>query len=149
MSTGTNSERVEFRLADNRDVETLGRLNAELIRDEGHPNPMSVAQLVRRMDEWLRSDYQAIIFEQGQAIIGYALFRREPDHVYLRQLFVRPENRRQSVGRHAVKWIGENVCREHARIRIDVLMANEAARSFWSAIGFHEYCVTMEMDLGK
>ena len=35
------------------DVEGLAELNKGLIEDERHPNPMDVAQLTKRMREWL------------------------------------------------------------------------------------------------
>lgn len=43
-----------FRFAKPEDAELLAPLNAQLIRDEGHNNPMTVVQLVERMSGWLR-----------------------------------------------------------------------------------------------
>ncbi len=147
MIGNRNQDEVQFRFAGEADAETLGTLNAQLIEDEGHRNSMTVAQLVQRMAGWLKGEYQAVVIEQGGMVVGYALFRREPDHVYVRQLFVRAENRRRGVGRSTMQWLADNVCQGRQRIRIDVLVGNDLARSFWAAIGFREYCVTMEMDL--
>jgi GNAT superfamily N-acetyltransferase len=138
---------VHFRFAGETDAVMLGALNSQLIKDEGHRNSMTIAELGERMAGWLQDEYQAVVIEQGGMIVGYALFRRESDHVYLRQLFVRAEHRRRGIGRSTMQWIAENVCQEGQRIRIDVLVGNALARSFWTAIGFREYCVTMEMDL--
>jgi len=146
MTVKRNDTDVCFRLAVDTDAAALGSLNAQLIKDEGHRNSMTIAELIQRMNGCLKGDYQAVVIEQADVIVGYGLFRREPDHVYLRQLFVQAENRRRGIGRSAIQWLAENICDEHSRIRIDVLVANEAARWFWSAIGFHEYCITMEMD---
>jgi GNAT superfamily N-acetyltransferase len=79
--------------------------------------------------------------------VGYALFRQGSDHVYLRQLYVAAENRRRGIGTRALEWLAENVCQDTLRIRIDVLVENTTARSFWAATGFREYCITMELDL--
>lgn len=124
----------------------LAPLNAQLIRDEGHRNSMTIAQLEQRMVGWLRGEYQAVIFELASLVIGYALFRREPEHVYLQQLFVDAAHRRRGVARAALRWLWRNAWADAPRIRIDVLVGNRDGQAFWRAVGFREYCVTMEME---
>jgi GNAT superfamily N-acetyltransferase len=138
---------VEFRFATVEDADTLGGLNAQLIRDEGHRNSMSIPQLVERMAGWLRGEYEAAVVDEFGVIVGYALFRRETDYVYLRQIFVRTENRRRGIGRSLFQWLVKNAWQAARRVRIDVLVGNEAALNFWKAIGFAEYCMTLEMEL--
>jgi ribosomal protein S18 acetylase RimI-like enzyme len=138
---------MSLRRATSADATVLANLNGQLIQDEGHRNPMSVPELVERMRSWLDGDYQAVIAEEHGAFVGYALFRRGPDHVYVRQLFVQRNTRRRGIGRNIVQWLIDNVAEDVARLRIEVLVGNEAAKSFWKAIGFHDYCVTMELDL--
>lgn len=82
---------MNYRFATSEDALLLAELNEQLIRDEGHRNPMSPVQLTDRMAGWLRAEYQAVVFEEGSSALGYALFRFEPDHVLLRQLFVLPD----------------------------------------------------------
>jgi GNAT superfamily N-acetyltransferase len=137
----------QIRFATLDDADALGALNALLIRDEGHRNPMSVPQLVERMSEWLRGEYKAVIVETQGAIVGYALFRRDPDYVYWRQLFVQAEHRRCGIGRSMIQWLLKNACQGAPRLRIDVLVGNTAARRFWESLGFRDYCLTMEMEL--
>jgi len=137
---------MQFRFARAEDAELLASLNAQLIRDEGHRNPMTVAQLAERMSGWLSGEYKAVIFEGSEEVIGYALFRREPEYVYLRQLFVRPRFRRQGFGRQAIAWLWRNAWTDATRLRIDVLVGNTAGQAFWRAVGFRDYCITMEMD---
>lgn len=136
---------TQFRFATVADAERLAPLNAQLIRDEGHRNPMTEAELAQRMTDWLRGDYRAVVFEDGSDLIGYALFRAEPEHVYLRQLFVTADHRHQGVGRQAVAWLWQNAWKGTPRVRIDVLIHNAMAINFWHAVGFHDYCITMEM----
>lgn len=136
--------RISYRFATPDDAAPLAALNQQLIRDEGHRNTMSLAQLTQRMTEWLRGEYQAVLFEDESDTIGYALFQREPDFAYLRQLFVAPERRRQGIARDALDWLWHNAWPDAPRLRIDVLANNAAGRAFWHAIGFQEYCVTME-----
>lgn len=124
----------------------LAPLNAQLIRDEGHRNPMSVAELEQRMAGWLRGEYEAALFESGSQIVGYALFRRDSEHIYLRQLFVVPVLRRRGIGRSALAWLWANAWKDTQRLRIDVLLGNASAQAFWHAVGFKDYCVVMEME---
>jgi GNAT superfamily N-acetyltransferase len=137
---------LRFRLATPLDAALLAPLNAQLIRDEGHRNSMTIAELELRMADWLRGEYRAVIFELASLVIGYALFRCEPEHVYLRQLFVAPAHRRRGVARAALRWLWRNAWADASRVRIDVLMDNLEGQAFWRAVGFGEYCITMEME---
>lgn len=135
-----------FRRAGIDDAETLARMNHQLIRDEGHRNPMDVIQLTDRVRQWLNGGYSAVLFESQQTAIGYALFRQEPDYVYLRQSFVRPEYRRQGIGRNAIHWLWQSAWSDTNRLRIDVLVGNTIGREFWASVGFRDYCITMEAE---
>jgi ribosomal protein S18 acetylase RimI-like enzyme len=139
-------ETLRFRPARPDDAVLLAPLNAQLIREEGHRNPMSVSQLEERMRQWLQGLYRAVIFESGAELVGYALYRPEVDHVYLRQFYVRPEYRRRGLGREALAWLGRYAWSGTPRLRIDVLVGNAGALAFWRAAGFAEYSVTMEME---
>jgi GNAT superfamily N-acetyltransferase len=123
-------------------------LNAQLIRDEGHRNPMTMQQLADRMSGFLRSDYRAAIFAESNQTAGYALFRRELEHIYLRQFFVCPHLRRRGIGKAALKWLWESAWSDATRVRIDVLVDNSPGTGFWKAVGFREYCLTMEAERG-
>ena len=98
------------------------------------------------MSEFLNAEYRAALFESRGDVVGYALYRAEPEHLYLRQFFVRPEWRRQGIGRIAVSWLKQQAWRNHSRIRLDVLTKNPAAMAFWRAVGFSDYCTTMECE---
>jgi GNAT superfamily N-acetyltransferase len=145
---------MRFRLASVADAEALGALNAQLIRDEGHRNAMTVPELVDRMASWLRGEYEGVLVEEdandaGGEIVGHALFRREPDSIYLRQIFVRVEDRRQGLSRSMIEWLMTNAWQSAARVRIEVLVGNATGREFWHALGFRDYCITMEMECSR
>ena len=137
---------LEFRQAAPEDATLLARMNQQLIHDSGHRNPMSLLQLEERMSAWLQNEYKAFIFLKVQEPVGYALFRSDPDWVYVRQVFVLPELRRQRVARAAVKWLRSNIWPNEQRLRIEVLVHNEVAISFWQEIGFRDYALTMELE---
>ena len=134
-----------YRFATPSDASAIAPLNAQLIRDEEHRNSMSLSELRDRMRAWLESDYRAVLFEVRSDIAGYALYRLDPEYVYLRQLFVAPAFRRQGIGRAALAWLWQNAWDDAPRLRIDVLIGNTNAQAFWRAVGLKEYCLMMEM----
>ena len=137
---------MDFRTATPADAPLLARLNKQLIDDERHRNPMSIEQLTERMAGWLAGEYQGRIFSLAGEVIGYALFRHETEHVYIRQFFVAPQHRRRGLGRAAIEWLRCHDWAGAGRLRLDVLTGNAAAIAFWRAVGFSEYCLTMEAD---
>jgi GNAT superfamily N-acetyltransferase len=135
---------MKYRYATTADVAVLANMNVDLIRDEGHRNPMSVGELQARMADWLSGEYQAVLFEDDGEPVGYALFRREPQWVYVRQFFVVSTRRRRGVGRAAVDWLLNNAWPQDIPVRLDVLTGNAGGIAFWRSLGFGDYCITME-----
>ncbi len=60
---------------------------------------MTVPELERRMKSWLASEYTAVLFKIDGAVVAYAVYAEEPEKIYLRQLFVARNRRRQGIGR--------------------------------------------------
>jgi len=135
---------MRFRRATIADLPLLARMNARLIRDEGHRNAMTGPELQMRMQGWLAGKYTAAIFESDAAQVGYVLYRREEPHIYLRQFFVERDWRRQGVGRAAIEWLLKNEWHDAPRVRLEVLTGNAAAIGFWRSVGFADYAITME-----
>ncbi len=132
-----------FRTATVADAPVLGRLNHLLIRDEGHRNPMGVDALVERMRGWLANDgYEALLGFDGDNLVAYVLWRDEPDCVYLRQIFVQREHRRQGVARHLMLSMFERW--PDKRLTVDVLAGNARALAFWRRMGYRDYAVLLE-----
>lgn len=139
------SQNINYRRAIPNDLPLLAELNHQLIRDEGHHNPMTVAQLQERMQGWLNDDYTAIVFEDHSEVVAYALFREQPDELYLRHLFVVRHRRRKNIGRRAMRLLFAEVWPPNKRLTVSVLTTNTAAVAFWRAIGYSDYCLTLEM----
>jgi GNAT superfamily N-acetyltransferase len=135
---------VRYRNATAVDAVVLAQMNRQLIRDEGHHNRMSLSELDERMRSWLEGEYQAVLFEDEQGAVGYALYKWEPEWVYVRQFFIQPERRRQGIGRAAWAWLRENPWRQARGIHLDVLVGNARGIEFWRSLGFVDYCITME-----
>ena len=136
---------MTFRPATLDDCALLAELNHQLIQDEGHRNRMTATELEQRMRGWLSGEYRATIFEENGEVVGYALFREQPEDIYLRQLFVVRHRRSQGLGRQAVEILRSQVWPRTKRLTVDVLVTNKRAVAFWRAIGYTDYCLTLEI----
>ena len=136
--------KLGWRFASEGDLGFLAEWNHQLIRDEGHRNPMTVQELGQRMRGWLAGGYEAVVFCDGDPA-AYALFRREEGLVHLRQLFVRRDMRRRGVGRCAFEILRRDVWPRSARLTVDVLCSNKSAIAFWRSVGYRDYCLTLEI----
>lgn len=137
---------LKFRQAVTEDAALIAQMNQQLIRDTIHRNPMSIEELENRMISWLRNESKAFLFFKDETPVGYALFRPDSDWIYLRQFFVLPEFRRQGIARAAITWLRSNIWKTEQRLRIEVLINSTAAISFWHAVGFKDYALTMELE---
>ena len=136
---------MNFRRATVDDCALLAELNHQLIRDEGHRNKMTVPELEQRMKGWLVSEYTAVIFEEKREVVAYALYRDEPDELYLRQLFVARNRRRQGIGRAAVEILRTQLWPKNKRLTVSVLVQNTTAVAFWRAVGYQDYSLILEI----
>ena len=128
------------------DCALLGVLNHQLIQDEGHRNPMTELQLAKRMRLWLgRGGYTAVIFEEGGAVVAYALYREAPDEIYLRHLFVVRHRRRQGIGRQVMQTLRDGVWPRGKRLTVEVLCKNPPGIAFWRAMGYQDYSLCLEI----
>jgi predicted acetyltransferase len=134
-----------YRHATEKDCATLADLNYQLIRDEGHRNPMTVLELEERMRGWLGKEYKAILFEADGVLMAYALYREQAGEIYLRQFFVIRQQRRMGIGRQAFEILRSEVWPKGKRLTVEVLVQNVVALSFWRAVGYRDYCLTLEI----
>lgn len=134
------------RRATRADCALLGRLNFELIQDEGHRNPMTEPELARRMKFWIsRGGYAALLFAVGEEVVAYALYRENPAEIYLRHLYVARGRRRQGMGRQVMRTLMDEVWPHGKRLTVEVLWTNRAAIAFWKAVGYREYSLCLEI----
>ena len=136
---------MEHHIANETDLDILAQWNHQLIRDEGHRNKMTISQLRDRMRQWLAGDYTAVIFDKDGESVAYALFRETEDNIYLRQLFVKRENRNRGIGKEAVRILKEEIWIKSKRLTVDVLSHNKAGIAFWHSVGYKDYCLTLEI----
>ncbi len=106
---------------------------------------MSVAELERRMRDLLAAEYSAILFEDGGVTVAYGLYCEEAGGIYLRQLFVASNRRRQGIGREAMEILRSKIWPKDKRLTVEVLAGNAAGVAFWRAVGYKDYSLTLEI----
>lgn len=136
---------LTWRQATRRDGAVLAELNHQLIADEAHRNQMSVRELERRMRSWLEEGYEAVLFERGGGVVAYALYLAQYDEIYLRHFFVVRHCRRKGIGRAAMGLLRCQIWLKGKRLTVSVLCHNEAGIKFWRAMGYGDYCLTLEI----
>jgi GNAT superfamily N-acetyltransferase len=137
---------MHYRFATVADARFLAELNYQLIRDEGHRNPMDVNQLEHRMYGWLSArEYCAVIFVQEDTPVAYALYREDPEEIYLRQFFVVRTRRRHGFGRSAMQSLLSDIWPRTKRRTVSVLAHNTSGVAFWRARGYQDYALTLEI----
>lgn len=135
---------LKIKKAKLEDCAVLAEMNLGLIRDSGHRNPMNVPQLTRRMRGWLKNNYQAYFFEENGTIVGYAVFRKDEEYLYIRQFYIKPGFRRQRAGQSFFEILRKKVWKNSKLLRLDVLVKNVPGIRFWRSVGFKDYCLTLE-----
>jgi ribosomal protein S18 acetylase RimI-like enzyme len=134
---------VRVRPARKVDVPILASMNDELVKAEWGPATLSIGQLTARMATFLERGYEAHIVESGDDMVGYVLFRRDVDHVFVRHFYIAPGQRRAGVGRRVFEWMSEKVWAGE-RVILQVRGGHEQALRFWEALGFQERFVALE-----
>lgn len=136
--------RIQFRHATERDLDLLAEWNHQLIADEGHRNPMGISEIRHRMGGWIAGEYTAVVFFEN-VDLAYALFAEGDSEIHLRQFFVRRDRRRKGIGRAAVEILFNRVWPKSKRLTVDVLAKNKAGVAFWRSVGYHDYCLSLEI----
>lgn len=134
---------MEYRTAGDDDLALLAELNLQLIRDEKHSNPMSVAELEQRMRAWLARAYSAVLFLSEGTVVGYALYRSDDTGIFLRQFLILRHERRKGFGRAAMDLLFRRVWPVGATVTLEALCANQTAIDFWRAMEFDVYALTL------
>jgi ribosomal protein S18 acetylase RimI-like enzyme len=133
--------KVRVRAATPADAEAVaGMAQAFSVADGGRPSRLS-AEAFRRDGFGARAAFTALIAEVDGHVAGYALFYPGYDSdgatrgVYLADLYVRAELRRQGVGRALVATVAAYSRRDGARWMFwSVLKRNKGARRFYRTV---------------
>lgn len=132
---------LSLRHATVADIPQLALFNQQLIQDEGHDSQASLIELEQRMTRWLSGPYVVALIELGEEPVAFASWREDEDGVYLRQFFVAREQRKSGVGRATFALL-DQLWRDQT-VKLDALLHNERALSFYRALGFADYSLVM------
>jgi ribosomal protein S18 acetylase RimI-like enzyme len=138
---------LTLRVCTEEDLELLAELNKQLIEDELHDNTMNIEQLKVRMRQFIRTDYNAYLFEREDEMIGYALVDHTRKPLYVRQFFICRDQRRNRYGKLAFEMLLERLDTED--IDIEVMHGNETGYAFWKSLGFRERSIYMRRNKGE
>ena len=84
-------------------------------------------------------DTFALLACDRELVVGFAIMFFGDEHAHLNLLAVRPSHQRLGIGRRMVEWLTESACTAGiATIHLELRTANQAARSFYTALGFSE-----------
>ena len=119
---------IEVKECTPEDVSLLAEMNKQLIEDEKADNSMDIIQLKNRMTDFLNNEYKAFFFILNKEIVGYTLCDMTKEPIYLRQFFIKREERGKKYGKIAFKNLLEKIGIKE--IEIDVLKWNEAGIKF-------------------
>ncbi|SAK97309.1 Acetyltransferase (GNAT) family protein [Caballeronia pedi] len=150
-------ETLDIRPATDADFALLARMNRELIEDEGHRNPMTIAQLEARFRRFVSEDgYSVDLLLLDGEIAGYTTHRYEPDNaeprgrrVFVRQFYIARGKRGGGLGRRALERLIHTRFAEGDRVFLDVMETNPGGKAFWARTGFTPYSTTMERVVRK
>lgn len=136
---------LSFRRATTADCAILGDLNFQLIHDLHLPHLLSREQMVRRMRRFLKSGHRAILFEQDDQVLAYALYRESKQEIYLRQFLVVRKARRKGVARRALAMLRSQIWSKRKRLTLEVLVTNRRALEFWRKVGYVDHALKLEI----
>jgi ribosomal protein S18 acetylase RimI-like enzyme len=133
---------VRVREALPADAKTIAAFAHALSLEEGHPAPALEAQHVCVEGFGASARFRALIAERDGQPVGYALFYRAyaTEHaargLYLQDLYVAPEARRQGAGRALMAAVAR-ACRADGGCYVfwNALPTNRAALAFYRALG--------------
>jgi GNAT superfamily N-acetyltransferase len=136
---------MDIRYATEADAPFLADINRQLIEDEWGGGGMSLERLEARMRRWIADDeYRAVLFQEDDATVAYALVSLDEDSAFIRHFFVLKDHRGRGVGRRAIDTLFDRVIPAGFRTTLDVLASNHGGHQFWRSVGFGDYAIRME-----
>jgi predicted acetyltransferase len=106
--------------------------------------------LIERMARWIGSgEYEVLVLRRGGRVAGYAVWRVEDRGAYLRHFFICRDQRRQGLGRAAMKLLCRDIFPKDRPVQVDAAIANKTGIAFWHAIGFGDFGISMELKAGQ
>ena len=129
---------ITIRLAEPRDAQAIALMSRDLI-EAGLGWKYDAPRVLRAIRD--RETVAAVACEGKSrgALAGFAIMEFGDERAHLVLLAVRPSHRRTGIGRRLLEWLLESARTAGiASLHLELRAANEAARRFYRAMGFHE-----------
>jgi len=149
------AELAEIRPARSQDVEAVVSLWREFMAHQEGPEPRfrRAPEAEARFREIARAALEPgpsrfLVAAKGGQIVGYTLGRvasnpptlSPPRYGYVAELFVRPEERGQGLGRRLYQALGAWFQEQGVTsVQLRVLATNREGQRFWRALGFTDF----------
>jgi ribosomal protein S18 acetylase RimI-like enzyme len=124
------------------DANILAEMNRQLIEDEKENSKIDLPQLIKRMVNFLNNEYKAFFIKNGNIIVGYFLCDMSKSPIYIRQFFIKREERRKHSGKEAFFELKNYF--KIDEIELDVYTWNETGIKFWESLGFKRQLIRMK-----
>jgi [ribosomal protein S18]-alanine N-acetyltransferase len=126
---------IKISVARKDDAESIARMSRLLIE---HDLPWSWTE-PRVLSAIRHSDTAVIVARDRRRLAGFAIMRFSDAHAHLHLLAVAPAYRGRGLGRELVGWL--EACARTAGVFdvcLELRVGNDAARGFYSALGYTE-----------
>ncbi len=137
-------EQLSFRTFQEQDGPDIEQMVAGLYADDPSPVGMSLEKVRRTIDELLRRPEKGafVVFESGDAIIGYALIVHFWSNEYggtievIDELYVQPDWRGRGVASAFLEYIVDTSQADVKGLHLEVTPRNVRARALYARHGF-------------
>jgi len=135
---------MQFRFAQQSDFPLVAALNHELLASDANAHLFSEPELVSRLARWVSEGHQILLFNEGDATVGYALYEIRPfetktETVFLRHFLIKPGSRRKGLGRTALAYLLDHVWPKSASVAVETKADNDPAIQLWHSFGFRHF----------
>jgi predicted GNAT family acetyltransferase len=133
------SQITNIRLANERDLDLLIPIHAELAKAESGVDPRDVDPVgfVERYKRRIEQGRTWILTEDGMLQFKAEVVAETPETTYIEGVWVNPETRRQGYGRRCMSQLARMLLWRTKSICLFVNDENEDARKFYQDMGYH------------
>lgn len=138
---------MKIRNAQSSDLKMLATMYRQLRVDALYPRTYeSLNALEIKLDDLMRNfGWQATLLEEDHKILGYCLWQKRDDAIYIRQFWIARTLRREGYGRKFIELIKKYYW-QNQRIKLEVLHQNRRAIAFWESLGFSMQALILEWE---
>lgn len=136
---------MRVREARSTDIRMIATMYRQLQEDAAYP---SYGENLKQLEECLSNlmlvqGWKIYILEDGNQIVGYCLWQKREDAVYIQQFWITRSMRREGYGAKFIRLFKEQYW-QNKKIKLEVRMENHRAIQFWESLGFKKHTLVLE-----